>query len=102
MTIAQLLAPSTPLLPTGTGTITLNADTPLGMLQIMGTDTQLMINLLYLMMHDLQAKVDVLTERSKNTGIIFNRHAFASEAEFTLCPLVCEQESLRRRTRGHH
>ena len=36
------------------------------------------------MIRDLQAKVDVLTERSKNTEVIFQRLAFSSEVEFAL------------------
>ncbi len=41
-------------------------------------------SLLFTMVCDLQAKVEVLTERSKNTGVIFDRKAFSSETEFVL------------------
>ena len=40
-------------------------------------------NYLFGLIQDLQAKVDVLTERSKNTEVIFQQVAFSSEAEFT-------------------
>jgi hypothetical protein len=36
------------------------------------------------MIRELQAKVNVLTERSKNTGVIFGQLAFALESEFAL------------------
>ncbi len=60
----------------------LDGDTPLGTVQVGGSDTALSANLLFQMIRDLQAKVNILTKRSKNTGIIFNCQAFASEAEF--------------------
>jgi hypothetical protein len=62
----------------------INADTPLGSIHIGGSDTPLTMKTLFLMVCDLQAKVDLLTKRSKNTGVIFNRHAFASKLEFTV------------------
>ncbi len=62
----------------------LDGDTPLGTVQVGGSDTALSVNLLFRMIRDLQAKVDILTKRSKNTGIIFNYQAFASEAEFAV------------------
>jgi hypothetical protein len=36
------------------------------------------------MIWDLQAKVEHLTERSKNTEVVFGRRAFASKAEFAI------------------
>jgi hypothetical protein len=39
-------------------------------------------NYLFGLICDLQAKVDNLTEQSKNTGVIFQQVAFSSEAEF--------------------
>jgi hypothetical protein len=36
------------------------------------------------MIRELQINVDVLTERSKNTVVIFDRQASSSEAEFTI------------------
>jgi hypothetical protein len=62
----------------------INADTPLGSIQIGGIDTTLTMNMLFLMVWDLQAKVDLLTERSKNMGVIFDCHAFTFESEFTV------------------
>ncbi len=62
----------------------IDADTPLGSVHIGGSDTPLTMNIMCLMVCNLQAKVDLLTERSKNTGVIFNRHAFASKSQFTV------------------
>ena len=62
----------------------IDADTPLGTVQIGGCDTPLSATLLFQMIQDLQAKVAILTKRSKNTGIIFDRLAFASEAKFAI------------------
>jgi hypothetical protein len=63
---------------------TFDADTPLGTIQIKGSNMQLTVNMLFSMVRDLQAKVDVLTKQFKNTGMIFERYAFALEAEFAL------------------
>jgi hypothetical protein len=49
---------------------TINANTPLGSIQIGGSETPLTMNMLFLMVCNLQAKVDLLTERSKNMGVI--------------------------------
>ena len=38
----------------------------------------------FTMVRNLQAKVDVLTDRSKSTKVIFGRKAFASESKFLL------------------
>ena len=48
----------------------INADTPLGMVQIGGGNTLLSATLFFQMICDLQAKVAILTERSKNMGVI--------------------------------
>jgi hypothetical protein len=49
-----------------------------------GCETVITANYLFGLIQDLQeAKVDVLTERSKNMGVIFQQVAFSSEAEFT-------------------
>jgi len=61
-----------------------DADTPLGTVSIGGNATTLTATMLFTMVHELQAKVEVLTERSKNTGVIFDRKAFSSETEFVL------------------
>jgi hypothetical protein len=36
------------------------------------------------MIRDLQVKIGVLTKRSKNTGVIFDRQAFSSKAKFAI------------------
>jgi hypothetical protein len=59
-------------------------DTPLSTVSIGGNATPLMANLLFTMIQDLQAKVDILTERSKSTGVIFDRRAFLSESKFII------------------
>jgi hypothetical protein len=59
-------------------------DAPLGMVSIGGNATPLMANLLFTMIRDLQVKVDILMERSKSTGVIFDRRAFSSETEFII------------------
>jgi hypothetical protein len=60
----------------------IDGDTPLGTVQVGGSDTALTVRLLFRTIRKLQAKVVVLTERSKNAGIIFDGRAFSSEAEF--------------------
>jgi hypothetical protein len=59
-------------------------DTPLDAVSIGGNATPLTANLLFTMIRDLQAKVDILTEQSKSTGVIFDRRAFLSETEFVI------------------
>jgi hypothetical protein len=65
----------------GTGVI--DGDTPLGVASVGGSETVLTGNYLFGLIRDLQAKVELLTERSKNTGVIFQQVAFSSEAEFS-------------------
>jgi len=65
------------------GTGVLNSDTPLGVASVGECETVLTSYFLFGLICELQAKVDVLTERSKNTGIIFQQVAFSSEAEFS-------------------
>ena len=60
----------------------LDGDTPLGFASVGGCEMVLTSNYLFGLICELQAKVDVLTERSKNTGVIFQQVAFFSEAEF--------------------
>ena len=62
----------------------IDIDTPLGTVNIGGNATLLTASMRFTMVHDLQAKVDVLTDQSKGTGVIFNRKAFASESKFLL------------------
>ena len=65
------------------GTGVLNGDTPLGVASVGGCEMVLTSNYLFRLICELQAKVDVLTERSKNTGVIFQQVVFSSEAEFS-------------------
>ncbi len=58
----------------------INGDMPLGIASIGGGERGLTANCLFGLIQDLQARVDVLTERSKNTGVIFRQVAFSSEA----------------------
>ncbi len=59
-------------------------DTPLSTVSIGGNANPLTANLLFTMIRDLQAKVDILTEWSKSTGVIFDRRAFLSESKFII------------------
>ena len=68
--------------PSNANSMGLDGDTSLGTVQVGGSDTALTVRLLFRMIRELQTKVDVLAERSKNAGIIFDRRAFLSEAEF--------------------
>ncbi len=60
----------------------INGDTALGIASVGGCETIITANYPFGLIRDLQAKVDVLTERSKNTGVIFQQVAFSYEAEF--------------------
>jgi hypothetical protein len=88
--IAQVQRPSTPpgvqvsatASPVLTTVMGIDGDRPLGIAQVGGTDTVITANYLFGMIRDLQSKVEVLTERSKNTGLIFQWLAFSSEVEF--------------------
>ena len=40
-------------------------------------------NMLFNLVRELQGKVDLLTERAKHTGIVFNGVAFNSESELS-------------------
>jgi hypothetical protein len=61
----------------------IDGNTLLGVATVGGNKVVISANYLFNMVRELQAKVDILTERSKNTGVIFGQLAFASEAEFT-------------------
>ncbi len=67
----------------GDNILGIDGDTPLGVASVGGSKMVIMANYLFGLIWDLQAKVDVLTERSKNTGVIFKQIAFSYEAEFT-------------------
>jgi hypothetical protein len=62
----------------------ITADTVLGSSQIGGTPFDLLVSAIFGLVKSLKAKVQVLSERLKNTGVIFGELAFASEHEFTL------------------
>jgi hypothetical protein len=82
-------SPPTPPRPTNThqafeGAPGIDGNTPLGVAVVGGSEVVISANYLFGMIRELQAKVDVLVERSKNTGVIFGQLAFASESEFSL------------------
>jgi hypothetical protein len=56
--------------------------TSFGSVEIGGNEQELTMFLVFSMICELKAKVEVLTDRSKNTGVIFHDRAFASETEF--------------------
>jgi hypothetical protein len=60
------------------GFLGVDGNTPLGVATVGGSEIIISANYLFGMIRELQAKVDVLTERSKNTGVIFGQLAFAS------------------------
>jgi hypothetical protein len=62
----------------------ITADMVLGSSQIGGSPFDLLVSAIFGLVKSLKAKVQVLSERSKNTGMIFGELAFASEGEFTL------------------
>ncbi len=66
-----------PFIPPSTG------DTPLGTAIIGGTETPLTANMLFTLIRDPQTKVDMLTERAKHNGVLFNGIAFNSESELS-------------------
>jgi hypothetical protein len=77
-------APRTPsTLQTFVGIQGIDNNTPLGVATVGGKEVVISANYLFSMVRELQAKVDILTECSKNTGFIFGQLAYASEAEFT-------------------
>ncbi len=62
----------------------LGGDTPLETAFVGGTETTLTANMLFDLVQELQAKVDLLAEQAKNTGVIFNDVAFNSESEYSV------------------
>jgi hypothetical protein len=62
----------------------IDGNTPLGVATVGGNEVVISANYLFGMIRELQAKVDVLVEWSKNTGVIFGQLAFTSESEFSL------------------
>lgn len=79
--IAQIQRPNTPPQTSSVGATAvqvlanssaIDGDKPLGVAQIGGNDTVITANYLFGLIRDLQSKVEILTERSKNTGVIFS------------------------------
>jgi hypothetical protein len=62
----------------------LDQNTSFGTVEIGVNEQDLTMFLVFSMICELKAKVEVLTDRSKNTGVIFEGRAFASESEFAL------------------
>jgi hypothetical protein len=62
----------------------LNADTVFRVGHIGGVDMDLSMNMLFGLIKSLDAKVQILAEWAKNTGVQFHEIAYASEKEFCL------------------
>jgi hypothetical protein len=62
----------------------ITADTVFGVGQVGGVDFELSINSLFGLVHLLEAKVQILSNCMKNTGVQLGDLAFASENEFAL------------------
>ena len=62
----------------------IDGNAPFRVAMVGGSKLVISASYLFEMIRELQAKVDVLTERLKNTGVIFGRLAFISESEFAL------------------
>ncbi len=60
----------------------ITADTVFGIGQVGGVDFKLSINSLFGLVRSLEAKVQVLSDRTKNTGVQFGDLTFASESKF--------------------
>jgi hypothetical protein len=60
----------------------LTADTIFSTGHVGGVSMDLTMNALFAMVRTLEAKVQVLSDRTKNTGIQFGNIAYASETEF--------------------
>ena len=58
-------------------------DTSLGTVVVGGSDTVVTANLLFNLIRELQGKVDLLSERAKHNGVLFNGLAFNSESELS-------------------
>jgi hypothetical protein len=62
----------------------IDADTVFGVGQVGRVNVDLSINSLFCLVTTLEAKVQILSERAKNTGVLFHDVAYASEKEFAL------------------
>jgi hypothetical protein len=64
--------------------VSITANTDLGTSQIGGTPFDLSVSAIFGLVKSFKAKVQVLPEHLKNTGVIFGELVFASEHGFTL------------------
>jgi hypothetical protein len=62
----------------------LGGNIPLGTAIMGGTETTITANMLFNLVQELQAKVDILLEQAKNTGIIFHDTAFNLESKYSV------------------
>ena len=62
----------------------ITADTSFGRAQVGGVEMDLTINAMFGLIRSLKGKVQILSDRTKNTGIHFGDLAYASEKEFAL------------------
>ncbi len=62
----------------------LGGNIPLRTSIVGGTETTLTANMLFNLVREMQAKVDLLLEQAKNLSIIFNDTAFNSESEYSV------------------
>ena len=76
-------------------------DTPLGTAIVGGTKTILTANMLFSLVRKLQVKVNMLTERAKHNGVLFNGIGFNSESEFRIVRVVCAAQPFGSRLHGH-
>jgi hypothetical protein len=65
------------------GIQSIDGNMPLGVATVGGSKVVSLANYVFGMIKELQDKVHILTECSKNTGVIFGQLAIALEAEFT-------------------
>jgi hypothetical protein len=65
-------------------TSSLDADTVFGVGLVGEVDVDLSMNTLFGLVKSLDAKVQILAERAKNTGVLFHEITYASEKEFCL------------------
>ena len=61
-----------------------DTDTVFGVGQVGGINLDLSINSLFCLVATLEAKVQILSEQAKNTGVLFHDVVYASEKEFAL------------------
>jgi hypothetical protein len=64
------------------GAMGLTPDTSFRQVNVRATTVDLMLNTLLNQLQTLEAHVQLVSERSRNTGVVFHRLAFGSEADF--------------------